>query len=199
MKEVTDEALARVVQKKSIDAAAAYAELVHRYEKKMRRYLARYLGEEDAKDDIVQEVFVRAYEYMQSFDETKRFSPWLYRVAHNIAVNHIRSQSYRSFVSFDFDTFLPPLSYDDPVAIEAQREKVLRDIRPELESALAELTPKYREVLELFYLEEMSYADIADVFHIPVGTVGVRVKRAKDALATIFKKRGIKNSATLLA
>src|SRR3569832_1575591 len=108
----TDEALAQKVQRGD---QTAFAELVERYEAKMLRYGHRFLSDRDVIDDIVQDVFIKTYQNMQSFDTTQRFSPWIYRIAHNEFVSELRKSSRRPYVPFDFDALVSHTVYDDPV------------------------------------------------------------------------------------
>ena len=86
MENLNDENLVELVQKGDIEM---FGSLVERYEQKMLRYAGRFLFDHDNAQDAVQEVFIKAYTNIASFDLTKRFSPWLYRIAHNYFINEI--------------------------------------------------------------------------------------------------------------
>lgn len=129
-------------------------------------------------EDAVQDVFLKAYTNIRSYDPEYRFSPWMYRIAHNAFVNVLRKHTHRSFAFIDFDTFMSPLSLKEEHESESERI----ELRKSLEAGLEKIEPKYREVLVLHYFEELSYDEIADVLRIPKGTVGVRLKRGRDAL-----------------
>jgi RNA polymerase sigma-70 factor (ECF subfamily) len=176
---MTDEELAVAVQAGNADM---FGPLVERYEEKLLRYGRKFLSTPEDIEDIVQDVFLSAYQNMRSFDAAQRFSPWIYRIAHNAFVNGLRKKSRNPLVYVDFDTFLAHPAYDDP----AVRERDLGEMRAMLEKSLDQLDYKYREVLILYYLEDMPYKDIADILQVPQGTVGVRLKRAKEALKKVF-------------
>ncbi len=180
---MTDEELAGAVQAGNADM---FGPLVERYQDKLLRYGRKFLSTPEDIEDIVQDVFVSAYQNIQSFDTAQRFSPWIYRIAHNAFVNGLRRKSRNPLVYVDFDTFLAHAVYDDP----APREREQKEIQVMLEKSLDKLDYKYREVLILYYLEEMPYKDIADILQVPQGTVGVRLKRAKEALRKEFDKLG---------
>jgi RNA polymerase sigma-70 factor (ECF subfamily) len=182
----TDEALALQVQ---AGDSEAYGTLIERYEAKLLRYGRKFLAGQEDIQDIVQEVFVSGYENIQSFDATRRFSPWIYRIAHNSFVNALRKRSRQpvSFFGFDFDTFVPHPVFSDPRDDERDQE----EMKVLVEAGLAKVAPQHAEVLILRYLEELSYKDIADVLHIPIGTVSVRVKRAKVALKKTYETLNI--------
>jgi RNA polymerase sigma-70 factor (ECF subfamily) len=170
----SDEAVARAVQAGDQEQ---FGHLVDRYETKLKRYGKKFLAHHDDIDDIVQDVFISAFRAIQSFDTAERFSPWIYRIAHNAFVNALRKQKH-SPLSIDFDTLL---SYPAPQDT-AEKERDRAEFRQLIDRGLAELAPKYREVLVLHYYEDLSYKDIAQVLKVPIGTVGIRLSRAKDAL-----------------
>lgn len=176
----TDEQLAARVQRGETDA---FGILVSRYAGKLRRYSHRFLSSDDDIEDIVQDVFVSVYRTIQDFDTSLRFSPWIYRIAHNACVNHLRKSQRISF-GIDFDTVVPHLTVEEPLL--AERE--LADMRAQLEKGLGVIDAKYREILVLRFFEELSYKDISDILQIPIGTVGIRMKRAKEALRAILKE-----------
>jgi len=149
--------------------------LVERYEYKIQRYAKKFLfGREDVQD-LVQEVFIKAYVNIQSFDRKQRFSPWLYRIAHNQFVNALVKRQYQKLDFFDLDTFFPHL-----VAKETADDQVDKtEIKRLIDLSLHDLDVKYREPLILFFFEDMDYKSIADILKIPVSTVGVRISRGK--------------------
>ncbi len=179
MNELTDEAVAHKVQGGDSEV---FGVLVQRFEKKMLRYARKFLfGYEDA-EDAVQTVFLKAYTNIRQFDKNKKFSSWLYRIAHNEFINVIKKRGKESVPLFEMDTLLPHLkAKEDPV--RDLEEKELKEI---LEKYLNKVSPKYREILVLFYFEQMDYREIADILKIPASTVGVRLKRGKLALKKLI-------------
>ena len=172
---LTDEAIASSVQDGD---TAAFGTLMERYGPKMQRYARRFLfGYEDAEDQV-QEVFLKAYANIRSFDASRKFSSWLYRIAHNEFINAIKKRGREPVSFLDPDTLFP-----HPVAKErADAEADAHETRALLDRGLDKLDPKYREPLVLFHFEEMDYREIADILRIPVATVGVRLNRGRAAL-----------------
>jgi RNA polymerase sigma-70 factor (ECF subfamily) len=155
-----------------------FGELIDRYESKLTRYVKRFTQNKDDVSDIVQTVFIKAYTNLQSFDSGRSFNSWVYRIAHNECVNYLKKKGNEKISFIDFDTFFP-----HPFAKEtADRETLKREEQEALDVSLASISPKYREVLILYFYEELSYQDIADIVRIPVATVGVRIRRGKEAL-----------------
>ncbi len=180
--EETDEAITARVQAGDTES---FGELVGRYEAKLLRYGRKFLARNEDRQDIVQDIFISAYQNIQSFDTSQRFPPWIYRIAHNAFVNEIRKNEKRPLLPFDFDTIIPHTAYEDP----AENEREQKDMRSYLERGLTQIPSKYREVLVLHYFEDMAYKDIADILQVPQGTVGIRLKRAKEALRAKYDEK----------
>ena len=172
--DISDEDAARRVQEGDIDA---FGIIVDRYEPKLMRYGRRFLARSEDIEDIVQDAFERVYTNIQGFDASLRLSPWIYRIAHNAFVNALRERG-RIVDTLDFDTLVAHAVYEDPDQAERDR----KDMRMLIERGLEGIAPKYREILILYYFEDQPYKDIADILEVPVGTVGIRLKRAKEAL-----------------
>ncbi len=171
----TDEELATLVQGKN---EVAFGVLMSRYQPKLIRYGRKFLSEKAHIEDAVQEVFIKVYRNIQGFDATRSFSPWIYRIAHNMFVNTMRQNSRLPFVTVDLDLFSAHAAYEvDPAGDEERME-----MRALVERGLEALSPNYREVIILYYLEQLDYQQIADVLHVPIGTVGVRLHRARETL-----------------
>ena len=91
--EQEDEIIAALVQS---GQSVLFGVLVKRYEEKMRRYARKFLSNDDDKKDIVQEIFIKAYINIKSFDTKRKFSSWLYRIAHNELVNNLKKKIYEN-------------------------------------------------------------------------------------------------------
>lgn len=177
--EETDEAIAKRVQEGDTEA---FGVLIERYEEKMRRYARKFLSSPEDTEDAVQEVFIKAYVNIQSFDCAQRFSPWIYRIAHNAYANVLRKKSRDPLMFVDFDTFFPYHAASE----ETDREALTRESKEQIEKALQKIPATYREVLILYFFEELDYKTIADVLHIPIGTVGIRIRRGKEKLQALI-------------
>lgn len=176
--QLTDEQLAAQL---AAGEEQALAELMERYSGKLVRYGHRFLASEDDIGDIVQDVFISVYENIRDFDATRRFSPWIYRIAHNAFVNGLRKRSHEPLygLDLDLDRLMPhAVVYEDP----ALKEKEAEELRVLVDTGLDKLPAHYRDVINLYYFEHFGYQEIADILHIPLGTVGIRLSRAKAAL-----------------
>lgn len=179
--DASDEHIATLVQRGDSDA---FGILIDRYEAKLRRYSRKFIARDEDIEDVIQDVFISAYQNIQGFDASLRFSPWIYRIAHNACVNALRKGGRDSY-HYDFDALVSHHVYEDP----AESERGIKDMRALLDTGLGKMEPKYREVLILHYYDNMPYKDIADVLQLPMGTVSIRMKRAKEALKEQIKDR----------
>lgn len=177
--EKTDEEIAILVQQGNSEM---FGILMSRYKNKFFRYGRKLLPYMDNIEDIVQDIFIKTYENIQSFDVSQKFSPWIYRIAHNEFVNALRKKVRTPYKLVNFDSILSHPIYDDPAVVERER----KDVQVLLDKELDKIPPLYREALILQYIEDLSYKEIADVLHIPIGTVGIRLKRGKEILKEMY-------------
>lgn len=158
--------------------------LIDRYEAKLTRYIKRFLQNEEDITDIVQNVFIKVFVNLQSFDVDRSFNSWIYRIAHNETVTYLKKRGNEKVSFLDFDTMFP-----HPFAKETADKPTLdKELENVMSSSLSLIPIKYREVLVLYYYEELSYQEIADVLHIPIATVGVRLRRGREQLEKHIKK-----------
>jgi RNA polymerase sigma-70 factor (ECF subfamily) len=178
---ISDEELVKLVVKGDTDK---FGILMERYQSKLFRYGRKFLVDKDNIEDVVQDIFIKTYKNLKSFDTNLRFSPWIYRIAHNTYINAIKKNSLNPLYLFDFDTLLSYTVTEDPVA----KEREQKEIKEFIDKGLESIEDKYREILVLYYIEEFSYKEIADILEIPISTVGVRILRAKNALKQKYKE-----------
>ena len=179
----SDEEIVALIQKGNIDY---FGILINRYKAKMMRYARKFLSDTEDISDIIQEIFIKVYINIQSFDVERKFSSWLYRIAHNELVNALKKRKKNILPLFDLDTFLPINLQDNSLENDIDN----KDMKMVIDKCLDQLKPKYREPIILYYLEELTYKEIAEVMRIPISTVGIRIKRAKEKMKSIFKKLG---------
>jgi RNA polymerase sigma-70 factor (ECF subfamily) len=174
-----DEDVAKAVQSGQV---GLFGILVDRYENKIKRYARKFLFSPEDAQDAVQNIFLKAYENINNFDTKRKFSTWLYRIAHNELINSLKKK--KTLPLFDLDKFFPHRFSDNGLSRQIDKQDARRTVSRHLEK----LEPKYREPIILYYLEEFSYKEIADVLHIPISTVGIRIKRAKTAMKANLEK-----------
>ena len=150
---------------------AAFAELIRRHQGKVRGLLRRLCQDPCLADDLAQEVFLRAYRGLVGFEGRARFSTWIYRIAYNVFLNHrSRVRPHR------------PLP-DGFASVGDERESVavarIPDLRRDLRGAIDKLPPQYRMVVILYYLQDVTYPEIAMMLDLPLGTVKTHLHRAR--------------------
>ncbi|CAN5224278.1 sigma-70 family RNA polymerase sigma factor [soil metagenome] len=161
----------------------AYAVLVERYGGRVYNIALRITGDADAASDAAQEALIRAHRALHQYDPSLPFGPWIYRVATNASLNHIRRRA-RETSSLDLpERAAPESSGPEPSAI--RREEV-----DEVLAAMAELPPAYRAALTLRHMQQLSYQEVADALGIPIGTVKTHLHRARAALRARLATRG---------
>lgn len=171
--ELSDE---QIVVKVRSENKELYSEIIHRYQGKLSHYLRKFIHDKDELEDVLQAVFIKTYENLYGFDEQRKFSSWIYRIAHNEAVNHIKKYS-RISVSVDE---LEPLLKDEKVDLPQGVDNEL--LRQKVEEALSHMKDKYREALILFFFEQKTYEEMSEILRIPMNTVGTLISRGKKQL-----------------
>lgn len=162
----------------------AFGELVEQYRDNVYRLAYRMCGNAYDADEAAQEAFVAAWRALPNFRGDAKFSTWLYRLTTNAAIDVMRREKRHQTVG---DGEMVDLADD----ADSPQETVERTEQQEaVQKALATLSEEYREVLLLRYMEELDYAEIAEVLQLPSGTVKSRINRAKAALKTALLKSG---------
>jgi len=141
------------------------------------RYVLYLTGNEHVAADAVQETFIKAFINLNSFDIKRSFSTWLYRIAHNEAINMIKK--YHKEIGWDEKFDIPDNNKD--IELDFSRKELIQQIR----QCLQKLPLNYREPISLMYLEGYDYKQISDILRLPIGTVGTRINRAKKALSKL--------------
>jgi len=180
--ERSDEALAVEARRGS---EAAFQLLVERYERPVYGLLLRIVRRPETAEDLAQETFLKAFRALGRFDPERKFSSWLFKIAHNAALDALRRDGHEP-LSLDApvgDSEEAPELPADPKAENPFARAAGRDLGRALEAALRGLRPQYREILLLRFVEELSYEEIAEVLGTPLGTVKIHLFRARRDLA----------------
>ena len=170
---------------------ACFEELVSRYQRPIAAYVYRMVGNYDAALDLTQEVFIKVYNSLNRYRSEFKFSTWIYKIAHNAAIDYLRRHAVReqALVSGK-DT------ERSEVAIASRRltpeqESEKKERRSEIEAVVQELPTAYRELIVLRHSQDLSYDEIAEVTGLPLGTVKNRLFRAREAMRDALLQRGI--------
>jgi RNA polymerase sigma-70 factor (ECF subfamily) len=164
--------------------AKAFEALVVKYQRRIARHVARYAKAAGDVEDVVQETFIRAYRGLASFRGDSSFYSWLYRIATNAALSHLRRRPADVLLGDEApeereDAFEPGVSD----AENPERTLMAKQIAETVQRALAKLQPELAEALMLYEVEGKPYAEIAGMLGIPIGTVRTRIFRAREFIA----------------
>ena len=166
----------------------AYKELFSRYQKKLFAYIFHLVGNRDETEDILQNVFSKTYKNINDFDTSRKFSSWIYRIAHNEAINFLKRRNKRYTVSWeDINTSKDKLDTASNDEMPEEKWEHLEIVR-EIDKALEKLPKKYQQVLKLRYFQEYSYEDIGRILKKPVNTIGTLINRAKKKLLEVLEQ-----------
>ncbi|MEK4546660.1 RNA polymerase sigma factor SigW [Bacillus sp. FSL L8-0173] len=162
----------------------AFAEIVDLYKDKIYQLCYRMLGNVHEAEDIAQEAFIRAYVNIDSFDINRKFSTWLYRIATNLTIDRIRKKKPDYYLDAEVAgaeglTMYSQIAADGVLPEDAVLSLELSDT---IQKKILKLPDKYRTVIVLKYIDELSLIEIGEVLNIPVGTVKTRIHRGREAL-----------------
>ena len=159
---------------------AAFVLLVGRYKDELTNFAERYLGDRDDAEDVVQEAFVRVWRKRVSFAPGGRFSTWLYTIAANLAKTRLRRRVLWKFVRLGSPDGAPADIPDDAAGADVHAEEAIREER--IQQALGTLPPKFRAIVVLRDIQQLSYEEIAAITGCAMGTVKSRINRARALL-----------------
>ena len=165
----------------------AYIELVNRYKERLINFIFNYLGDIESSEDVVQDTMIKLYQKKHYYREIAKFSTWLYTIAKNLANTELRKRKQRKTTllsRFSKDDKMYDLpSNDGEVGQEIQTEianKIIRD-------AIDKLSEKFKTVISLRDIQQLSYEDISEIIDVPIGTVKSRINRARLQLQVELK------------
>ncbi len=168
----------------------AFGELVRRYDGRLLNFVYRTIGDRERAQDLVQETFVRVYRHLHRFDQSKKFSTWVYTIAGNLAKNELRNRSRNPLVLFqtirkNWDADHRPLEWEDSSykPDDLYRKRHLRSL---VEQVVGELPEHHRIVFVLRELEGKTYEEIANITACNLGTVKSRLNRARNNFARLI-------------
>jgi RNA polymerase sigma-70 factor, ECF subfamily len=168
-----------------------FEELVRRYQRPISAYVYRMVGDYEAALDLTQEIFIKVYGSLARYRSEFKFSTWIYKIAHNCAVDHLRRNNGReqSLVSgVEGDHYELPLESHGP---SPEQESEREERRIEIEGVVRSLPAAYRELIILRHSQDLTYEEIMEVTGMPLGTVKNRLFRAREMMRQQFLQRGI--------
>jgi len=180
MEQLTD---AQLIERIRNGEMNLFSELVLRYQNKLFAYVYRLVGHKEEAEDVLQEIFIKVYKNLNSFEADRKFSSWIYRISHNEAINFLKKNRKVLVLYYEDDDYLLKKLKTDNNFL---KDIITTETSQQLKKVLAKLPPKYQEVIILKYLEEKSYEEIAVILHKPINTVGTLLNRAKSQLKKLL-------------
>lgn len=170
-----------------------FEELVRRYHRPLVIYIYKMLGDYETALDITQEVFLKVHNSISQYSSAYKFSTWLYRIAHNAAVDYIRCNQNKE-KSFDREeskirSIQPTVNNPSP-----ETESEIKELLSEIQTVIKHLPASYRELIILRHGKDLSYEEIVEITGLPLGTVKNRLFRAREMLREMLARRGFQRS-----
>lgn len=181
--------------------SAAFGELIESHERLVYNVVYRMLtNHEDAKD-ISQEVFLKAYRYLNKFDGKASFSTWLYRIAVNTSIDELRKRKGKETVSLEKeidsgDGMLKKEYADNSAGVEEQ--VMVKESMANIKQAMENLSSEHRVIITLRDFEGLSYTEISEITQTSLGTVKSRLARARKALKDLIIEGWEQNKKTFV-
>lgn len=177
---------------------AAFRGLIERHHDALFRFLFRLTGNRQMAEDVFQDAFLQVHQSLDTFDSSRRFKPWLFTIAANKGRDALRKANRRKTVSLSAPvveeggkSFVDLMEIDLP-DVSSPMEEAERSAK--VQRAIDELSPRLREILLMAYFQKMTYAQIAELFGIPIGTVKSRLHSAVAAFAKAWQELNEKKS-----
>jgi RNA polymerase sigma-70 factor (ECF subfamily) len=169
----------------------AFSELYNRYRDRLVHFIARKTGDRDRAEDLVQEAFVRVTRHLHRFDQSKKFSTWIYTICSNLSKNELRNRSRSPLVLFQkltsyWEPEHRPLQFEDS-AMKPDRMFRHRYLEEIVGKTVSELPEHHQLVFRLRELEGKSYEEIAEITGVNLGTVKSRLHRARTSFAEMIE------------
>ena len=162
----------------------AFEEIVIHFQHRLYHVCYRMLNNAAEAEDVAQEAFLRAYVNLESYDQKRKFSTWLYRIATNLCIDRIRKKK----PDYYLDATVPGTEGLDMYSQIAQQQQlpeeevVKMEMKDRVQYEVNRLPEKYRTIIILRYMEDLQLQEIADILEMPLGTVKTRVHRGREAL-----------------
>lgn len=186
-----------IVSKIQKGETALFEIIIERYQGKLFAYLYRLVGNKEEAQDLLQDVFIKAFRNMKSYDVERKFSSWIYRIAHNEAINYLKRKSLRRLISWEDIVSTRDKLMTSDTEDGADKAWLRKEVITEADEAINRLPIKYKQVLLLRYYSEKSYEEISEILQKPINTVGTLINRAKKKMAKEVEKIAEQNKSKL--
>ncbi|MBW3552106.1 MAG: sigma-70 family RNA polymerase sigma factor [Gemmatimonadetes bacterium] len=167
---------------------SAFRELIRRYERPLFSVIYRMIRDRELAEDLAQDTFIKVLNNIDKYDPGYKFSSWLFKIAHNTTVDHIRKKTPKT-LSLDGSPHARTQEQAEATSFTAvdhaetpEQFTSSREVGTEIEAALLEIRPEYREAIMLWHIEGRPYEEIAQIMDLPLGTVKTYIHRGRNEL-----------------
>jgi RNA polymerase sigma-70 factor (ECF subfamily) len=168
-----------------------FEELVRRYQRPISAYVYRMVGDYDIALDLTQEIFIKIYASLSRYRPEFKFSTWIYKIAHNAAIDHLRRNAGRERSINGGTESEPQQLAIESKGLSPEQQSEREERRIEIEGVVRLLPTAYRELIVLRHSQDLTYEEIVEVTGLPLGTVKNRLFRAREMMRQQFLQRGI--------
>src|ERR1044071_7775311 len=168
-----------------------FEELVRRYQRPISAYVYRMVGDYDCALDLTQEIFIKVYASLARYRPEFKFSTWIYKIAHNAAIDHVRRNAGRARSIDSASENEPQQLAIESKGLSPEQQSEREERRVEIESVIRLLPTAYRELIVLRHSQDLTYEEIGAVTGLPLGTGKNRLFRAREMMRQQFLLRGI--------
>lgn len=173
------------------DDQKAYAELLHRYKESVFFMMLKMCSNKDDAEDLTIEAFGRAFKKLDQYSPSYAFSTWLFKIASNNAIDFLRKKKQQNSVSLDNrQENNEGMDYSSNIksgTLDPEESFIRKQKLDNIRVLVDNLKPKYKEMIELFYFQELSHEEISQQLNLPIGTIKAQLFRARDLLYNAFK------------
>ncbi len=173
---------------------ASYGIIMERYKNSLHGIIYRMVRNQEETQDLVQEAFIKAYKALRTFNKQYSFSTWLFKIASNNCIDHLRKKRL-STISIDapIETMDGSITQDIPDSTYNPEKDIIRnEVINTIHHTIDQLPKKYREVINLRHKQDKSYEEIATELDLPIGTVKARIFRAREILKKSLRELNLR-------
>ena len=167
---------------------SAFRELIRRYERPLFSIIYRMIHDRELAEDLAQDTFIKVLNNIEKYDPSYKFSSWIFKIAHNTTIDHIRKKTPDT-LSLDGSPHARTQEQAEATSFTAldtaetpEQYTSSREVGSEIEAALKQIRPEYREAIMLWHIEGRPYEEIAQIMDLPLGTVKTYIHRGRNEL-----------------
>jgi len=173
----------------------AFAELVELYKDKIYHLAYRMLGNRQEAEDIVQETFMRLYSNLHRYDDTQKFSTWIFRIGTNLCIDRLRKRK----LTYSLDAEVTDGEGNDYYAMMSsdehtpEKQVIVSETQRHIRKVIDDMPEKYKSIIVLRYLQDLSLQEISDVLDLPITTIKTRLHRGREYLRKKLEASGTRS------